>query len=124
MTEPDFYILGAEHVGEARLDDGVLRIGTPDENGNGVVEVRAHLTSVYVRRASDDLSVIEVHLASHDGLAQEELDRQNAEAERYPLGPKEYWRAEMVGKYTFGSDGHLMTDEEFESDWEENEEQP
>ena len=34
-------------------------------------------------------------------------------------GPKEYWRGRMVGKYTYGSDGHQMTDEDFEADWPE-----
>jgi hypothetical protein len=49
------------------------------------------------------------------------LDAKNEEAERYPLGPKEYWRGEMVGKYRYGSDSHVMTNEEFEADWEEGE---
>lgn len=40
------------------------------------------------------------------------------EAERYVLSPKEYWRSAMVGKYTYGADQHLMTDQEFEEDWE------
>jgi hypothetical protein len=53
------------------------------------------------------------------GLAQEELDEENREAERYPLGPKAYWRSKMVGKYTYGLDQHLMTDEEFEQEWAE-----
>lgn len=52
-----------------------------------------------------------------EAAAQEELDVENAEAGRYPLGPKEYWRGRMVGKYTYGSDGHLMTNEDFEADW-------
>jgi hypothetical protein len=76
---------------------------------------------VYVRRTSRDLSVSEICLAHHDGLAQEELYHQNEMAEVYPLGPKEYWRSEMVGKYRYGSDSHLMTDEEFEDDWYEGE---
>jgi len=25
----------------------------------------------------------------------------------------------MVGKYTYGADGHLMTNEDFEADWAE-----
>lgn len=88
------------------LDVGGVRIPW-HRNGEGV----------FVRRISNDLSAIEVHLARHDGLAQEELDEQNRQAEAYPLGPKEYWRGEMVGKYRTGADAHLMTDEEFEEDW-------
>lgn len=130
-------ILGAEYVGEARHGEGgTLRIGEPGPDGTGVVEINlsrtgldpdgyccwwnTHTVGVYVRRASDDLSVIEIHMARHDGLAQEELDRENAEAERYPLGPKEYWRGKMVGKYRYGADSHLMTNDEFEEDWDDN----
>lgn len=129
-------ILGAEYVGEARHGaGGILRIGEPGPDGTGVVEINlsrtglnpdgyccwwnTHTVAVYVRRLSDDLSVAEIHMTRHDGLAQEELDRENAEAERYPLGPKEYWRGKMVGKYRYGPDQHLLTDEEFEADWED-----
>jgi len=75
---------------------------------------------VYVRRSSRDLSVIEIAIARHDGLAQEALEVENEEAGRYPLGPMEYWRTRMVGKYRYGPDQHLMTDEEFERDWAES----
>ena len=47
------------------------------------------------------MSIIEIEIAAHDGPEQEELDLLNFEAERYPLGPKEYWRSKMVGKYTY-----------------------
>ena len=96
---------------------------TPDENGNGVVEIPFAVSEkigdipVYVRRGSIDLRVIEVLIARHDGLAEEELEYQNEQAEIYPLGPKEYWRGEMVGKAIYGVDNHLMTNEEFEEDW-------
>jgi hypothetical protein len=56
-----------------------------------------------------------------DRYAQDELDAENAEAGRYPLGPKEYWRARLVGKVRYGPDQHVMTDDEFEADWEESE---
>lgn len=108
------YIMPAEFVGSADIVDGVLNVG-----GVPVRIGREHCSDigVYVRRYSRDLSVAEVHLAFHDGLAQEELDQENAEAERYPLGPKEYWRSKSVGKDRYGPDQHLMTDEEFEADW-------
>jgi hypothetical protein len=126
-----FSIMPAEYIGEAgHGPDGKLRIG----EGEHVVELdlartgldpagyccwwNTHTVGVYVRRSSEDLSVMEIHMTRHDGLAQEELDAQNEEAAAYPLGAKEYWRSEMVGKYTYGADGHLMTDEEFEMDWE------
>lgn len=107
-------ILPAEFVGTATVKDGVL-----DAGGVKVPIEWAEPVCVYVRRRSDDLSVIEIALADHDGLAEEELREQNEEAERYPLGPKEYWRGVMVGHYTYGADGHTMTDEEFEQDWAE-----
>ena len=129
-----FTILPAEFVGNAAHgDDGVLRIGTPRSDGSGVVEIRltkgdlqcwwhTKTVSVYVRRFSDDLSVAEIHMAQHSGLFDEELAYQNEQAENYPLGPKEYWRSEQVGKYTYGKDNHLMTNEEFEAEWEEAQE--
>lgn len=93
----------------------------------GAVQVRGvhgyNPASVYVRRVSgktDGITVAEIIISVvGDGYAQEELDQENAEAERYPLGPKEYWRGRMVGKYGYGADGHLMTDEDFEADWDE-----
>lgn len=42
-------------------------------------------------------------------------------AEAYPLGQKEFWRHEMVGNWTYGSDNHPMTNEEFELEWAERE---
>lgn len=79
--------------------------------------------SVFVRRVSgktEGISVTEVVISViGDGYAQEELDVENMEAERYPLGPKECWRQKMVGKYRYGADNHLMTNEDFEDDWSE-----
>lgn len=116
MTPEPLMILPAEHFGTARSEDGILDIGgvkVPySEDCTGSV-------SVYVRRLSSDLSIMEIQLARHDGLAQEQLDAQNDEAENDPRGPKEYWRAKMVGHFTYGADGHLMTDAEFEADWDE-----
>jgi hypothetical protein len=124
-------ILPAEHVGTAKCGaDGWLTIGPPDDPGgqvrinlnrasdqNGSGWFRSQDVPVYVRRYSYDLSVAEIHMARHDGIFQEELDEQNRQAEAYALGPKEYWRGEMVGKYTYGTDGHLMTDADFEEHW-------
>ncbi len=62
---------------------------------------------------------MEVLVAFHDGLEQEELDAQNAEAERFPLGDKAYWRSIMVGRYSYGRDSHPMTDDDCEEFWEE-----
>lgn len=50
-------------------------------------------------------------------------DAENEEADRYPLGPKEFWRARLVGNALYGSDQHPMTDGEFEADWAESERQ-
>jgi hypothetical protein len=110
-------ILSAEHVGMAHTVDGILDVG-----GVEIPYVENSHTgnvAVYVRRSSHDLSVMEICIARHDGLAQEELERQNEEAHAHPAGPREYWRGVMVGKYTNGPDGHLLTDEEFDADWDE-----
>ena len=127
-------ILPPEFIGDAaHSDDGILRIGTPQSDGSGVVEIRltkgdnprwwsTKTVQVYVRRWADDLSIAEIQMAQHDGLAEAELEYQNECAEIYPLGPKEYWRSELVGKATSGLDNHFMTNEEFEEDWHDFEE--
>ena len=135
MTDyPERFILPPEFLGDAAHgDDGILRIGTPSSDGNGVVEIRltkrnkpgwwhTNTVQVYVCRFSDDLSIAEIQMAQHDGLAEAELEFQNEQAYIYPLGPKEYWRSELVGKAAYGLDKHLMTNEEFEEDWYEFEE--
>jgi hypothetical protein len=131
------YILPAEHIGTVRTSsDGWLTIGPPenpdhqirinlnrDSGHKGLGWDRSGNVEVYVRRESIDLSVIEIHMARHDGIAQEALDEQHRQADSYPLGPKEYWRGEMVGKYRYGLDNHLMTNEEFEEEWHEKEDE-
>ena len=131
---PERIILPPEFIGHAaHSDDGILRIGTPRSDGSGVVEIRLtkgdlprwwgdKTVSVYVRRFAHDLSVVEILMAQHDGLADAELEYQNESAAIYPLGPKEYWRSELVGKAIFGLDDHFMTNEEFEEDWHDFEE--
>ena len=114
-AEQPIQILPAEFLGWAELDENRdLDIGGLKIHNPGFLDV-------YVRRSSADLSIIEIHMARHDGLSQEQLDEQNRQAEVYPLGAKEYWRGEMVGKYTYGADQHPMTEEEFEEDWPEGE---
>lgn len=82
---------------------------------------------VYVRRISgktEGITVAEVIISAvGDGYAQEELDAENAEAERYPLGAKEFWRTRLVGSATYGLDRHVMTNDEFEADWEESQQE-
>jgi hypothetical protein len=120
-------ILPAEWVGKAAHDkEGILTIGT----GDNIVRLpltkgtmprwwKDECVDVYVRRLSSDLSICEILIAQHDGYVVEELDNEKDEAERYPLGPKEYYRTKHVGKLQY-ADGHLMTNEEFEFDWEES----
>ena len=52
---------------------------------------RREVECVYVRRSLRDLSVAQIRLARHDGLADELLIARVQEAERYPLGPAAYW---------------------------------
>ena len=127
-------ILPPQFIGDAAHgDDGVIRIGTPRSDGSGVVEIQlmkrgkpqwwgTNTVQVYVCRWEDDLSIAEIHMAQHDGLFDAELEYQNELAEKHPLGRKEYWRSELVGKATNGLDNHLLTNEEFEEDWHEFEE--
>jgi len=126
------WVLPAEYVGEAGHDtEGNLTIGTGDKTVTVNLSTvgypgwwKTQTVGVYVRRYSDDLSICEIHMTRHDGLAQEALDEQNRQADEYPLGPKEYWRGETVGKYTTkGGDAdapsRLMTDEDFEDEWDD-----
>jgi hypothetical protein len=116
MQQPPWpEILPAEFVGMAQLRDGVLDVGGVEVR----LDARWHEIPVYARRSSADLSVTEVLIAVHDGFAEEELESDNAEAARYPLGPKEYWRSKSVGKARYGPDQHFMTDEDFEEFWSE-----
>ena len=115
-------ILPAEFVGWASAaEDGTLRIGEGDEAVNVRLWHGDHFVAVYVRRDSKDLSIVEIAMARHDGLAVEECRAQNMEAARYPAGAKEYWRGIQVGKDRYGPDQHLMTDKEFEQEWAEQE---
>ncbi len=119
--EPATVIYPAEYIGPLSYDGQSIRIG-----GLTVDDVHGYNpASVYVRRISgktDGISVAEIIVSVvGDGYAQEELDQENAEADRYPLGQKEYWRSRMVGKYTYGADGHLMTDADFEMEWAQGE---
>ena len=122
-------VLPAEWVGKAAHDkDGMLTIGTGDKvvklylnKGTMPRWWKDECVDVYVRRFAHDLSIYEIMIAQHDGYAEEELDQENEEAERYPLGPKEYWRTKQVGKYFYGPDKHLMTNEDFEAEWAERE---
>lgn len=113
MNDP-ILILPAEHFGTAKTEDGLLDIG-------GVkIPYRESIddtVQIYVRRSSSDLSIFEICIVRHDGLAQEVLEQENEEAEHHPLGPKEYWRSKMVGHFHYGVDRHLMTNEDFEEDW-------
>jgi len=121
MSEAEiaFHVLPAEFVGHAQIHDGILDVGGVRVPVAGMIGPEGTRTlGVYVRRYSNDLQVAEVHLADHDGLAQEELDSENDEAERYPLGPREYWRSKLVGKVTCGADEHLMTDEDFDEEYD------
>jgi prophage maintenance system killer protein len=109
----------AEFIGNLPYENNTIRVGE-----HLIHEIHGYNpAAVYVRRLSgktEGLSISEVIISVvGDGYAQEELDAENAEAARYPLGPKEYWRGRMVGKYTYGRDGHLMTNEDFEADWAE-----
>jgi death on curing protein len=123
LTErPPLVIYPAEYVGGLAYADNTIEVGDLK-----IHDVHGYNPAgVYVRRISgktDGISVAEIIISVvGDGYAQEELDAENAEAERYPLGVKEYWRSRLVGKATYGVDGHPLTDEEFEADWAESEE--
>lgn len=117
---PRMVIYPAEYVGALPYDGHTVTLGDL-----AITDVHGfNPAGVHVRRISgktDGISVAEIIISVvGDGYAQEELDAENAEAERYPLGHKEYWRTRLVGKAVF-ADGHTMTDDEFETEWTEGE---
>jgi hypothetical protein len=120
------HIMPAECVGVAKIIDGVLDVGgLKIELGrpgyvSGLGDDDPGL-AVYVRRLFHEGSVFDVALSFGDGLAQEELDNENDEAQNYPLGVKEYWRKKEVGNYLIGTDRRVMTDLDFEIEWAESE---
>ena len=109
----------AEFIGNLPYENNTIRAGEHLIHENHGYNPAA----VYVRRLSgktEGLSISDISISVvGDGYAQEELDAENAEAARCSLGPKEYLRSRMVGTYTCGPDGHLMTNEDFEADWAE-----
>jgi death-on-curing protein len=120
-SRPPLVIYPAEYVGGLAYTDNTIHIGEV-----AVRDVHGYNPAgIYVRRVSgktDGISVAEIIITVvGDQYAQEELDAENAEAMRFPLGPKEFWRNRLVGKATYGQDGHPMTDAEFEADWAEGE---
>jgi death-on-curing protein len=121
-SRPPLVIYPAEHVADLPYTDHTIHIGEL-----AIRDVHGYNPAgIYVRRVSgktDGISVAEIIVTVvGDEYAQEELDSENTEAERYPLGPKEFWRSRLVGKATYGRDAHPMTDAEFEADWAESEE--
>jgi death-on-curing protein len=118
---PPLVIYPAELVGNVTYTDNTIEIGDVT-----VHDVHGYNPAgVYVRRISgktEGISVAEIIISVvGDGYAQEELDAEDDEAQRYPLGVKEFWRSRLVGKANYGRDGHPMTDDEFEADWAEGE---
>ena len=121
--------LGPEIIGyAAHGDDGILRIGTPREDGTGVVEIRLakwgevgwcqdNIVPIFVNRYADNLAIAEIYMAEHPGYAQELTRQQEFEAARYPGGSKEYWRSEMVGKHFLAELNRFMTHDDFEAHW-------
>lgn len=113
-------IFPAEFVGSLPYTDHQIPLG----GGIEINDVHGYNPAgVYVRRVSGKtagLSVAEIIISVvGDAHAQEELDVENEEAARYPLGAKEYWRSRMVGRALYGSDRHPMTDTEFEAEWDD-----
>lgn len=118
---PPLVLYPAEYVGALHYDNGTVHVGQLQVN-----DVHGYNpAAVFVRRVSgkaEGISVAEIIISVvGDAYAQEELDAENAEAQRHPLGVKEYWRARLVGKATYGADEHPMTDVEFEAEWDESE---
>ena len=108
--------------------DGILNIGTPGPNGDGLVGIpltkdgkpgwfSTNEVAIYVTRYSDDGSIAEISMDIEDGLTYCDFDFQSEQGKSSPLGPKEYWRNELVGKHFYEDENCIMTDEDFEFEW-------
>lgn len=112
-------IYPAEYVGSLGYEENAIHLGdlvVHDVHG-------FNPAGVYVRRIggkTEGISVAQIVISVvGDAYAEEQLNAENAEADRYPLGPKEYWRTKLVGHASY-ADGHVMTDAEFEDEWGED----
>lgn len=94
MSNEAMIIWPPEYVGKVDVSQGRLTIGDLEvfDVGSGYPDA-----AVYVQRVSGKTEgfvvgkiIIEI---IGDGVAQEELDAQNDEAELHPFGPKAYWMA-------------------------------
>lgn len=87
----DFVIGPAEFAVAATTVDGHIHIG------EARIPWPQDMAHIYVRRLiqpgdPSDGKVMEVHLAAHDGLAQEDLSQMERDAEQHPLGPVAFFR--------------------------------
>lgn len=119
VHEPDgeiAMILPAEFFGVAQAIDGILNIGGCEVPADWYADGQI---GIYIRRSSRDLATIEIHLARHDGLADEENDEKHHQAMNHPGGPKAYWYAALVGHEHDDDCGHdPMTPAEYDELWE------
>ena len=108
--------------------DGILNIGTPGPNGDGLVGIpltkdgkpgwfSTNEVAIYVTRYSHDGSIAEISIAIEDGLTYCDFDFQSEQGKSSPLGPKEYWRNELVEKHFYEAADRIMTNEDFEIEW-------
>lgn len=120
--DPEFYAW-ASHG-----EDGILYIGTPQHNGNGLVDIpltkggkpgwfSTNEVAIYVTHYSDDGSIAAITMAIEDGLTYCDFDFRSEQGKSSPLGPKEYWRNELVGKHFYEAADRIMTNEDFEIEW-------
>lgn len=115
MSETGTIVLPAELVGVVTVESGVVHVGELEIQAGP----RDGLVSVYMRRSPVDLGAQEIIIAfDPTRCASEEEAAQYVEADRYPLGEKEYWRSELVGKCVWGDSSEVMTDEDFEHYYE------
>jgi hypothetical protein len=109
-------------------EDGILYIGTPKPNGDGLVGIpltkdgkpgwfSTNQVAIYVIHNSDDGSITEISIAIEDGLTYCDFDFQSEKGKSSTLGPKEYWRNELVGKHFYEAADRIMTNEYFEIEW-------
>jgi hypothetical protein len=109
-------------------EDGILNIGTPGPNGDGLVGIPltkdgrpgwfpTNEVAIYVTRYSDDGSIAEISMDIEDGLIFCDFDFESEQGKSSPLGPKEYARNELVGKHFYEDENRIMTDEDFEYEW-------
>ena len=86
-------------LGQVDVSSGVLQVGGLEifDVGSGYPQANVYVERVSGKGDGVVVGTIIIEIIG-DGTAQRALDAENAEAELYPGGPKEYWRSKGMSE--------------------------